>query len=122
MGINFRGLSETRSFKDTFEVVASDPINTMSVYILHLIVNTNFLESIYQRNWHLAHIDETNLLYVLGFFSITKEFLLLIILFPTKFMFSINIWKYNIGLNRAQCRHSSSINQKSYKETCNTLY
>lgn len=53
---------------------------------------------------------------------VTKEFLLLIILFPTKFMFSINILKHNIGLNSAQCRHSNSINQKSYKETCNMSY
>lgn len=43
-------------------------------------------------------------------------------LFPTKFMFSINILKHNIGLNSAQCRHSNSINQKSYKETCNMSY
>lgn len=39
---------------------------------MHLIVNTNFLESIYQRNWHLAHIDGTNLLSVLGFFFYYK--------------------------------------------------
>lgn len=60
--------------------------------------------------------------FLMGGGAITKEFLLLIILFPTKFMFSINIWKHNIGLNSAQCRHSNSINQKSYKETCNISF
>lgn len=42
VGTNFRGLSETRSFKDTFEFVENDPINTMSCSIFFHLRKESF--------------------------------------------------------------------------------
>lgn len=69
---------------------------------MHLIVNTNFLESIYQRNWHLAHIDETNLLSVLGFFLLQRNFYFYLSYSPQSSCFQLiygNIISVSIGPN-----------------------
>lgn len=69
---------------------------------MHLIVNTNFLESIYQRNWHLAHIDETNLLSVLGFFLLQRNFYFYLSYSPQSSCFQLiygNIISVSVGPN-----------------------
>lgn len=67
---------------------------------MHLIVNTNFLESIYQRNWHLAHIDEANLLSVLGFFLLQRNFYFYLSYSPQSSCFQLiygNIISVSVG-------------------------
>lgn len=69
---------------------------------MHLIVNTNFLESIYQRNWHLAHIDEANLLSVLGFFLLQRNFYFYLSYSPQSSCFQLiygNIISVSVGPN-----------------------